>query len=85
MLRHTVLCAQSARAVWTLLICSMLFQLAGSPHIEVGLLNMPIALTLAAGLLVAGMPITVKRKEVGSCCLACLASCFSCAMFIHST
>jgi len=32
--------------------------------VEVGLLNMPLALTLAAGLLAAGMPITVKRKEV---------------------
>lgn len=34
---------------------------------EIGLLNMPIALTLAAGLLAAGMPITVKRKEVRPC------------------
>lgn len=32
---------------------------------EVGLLNLPLALTLAAGLLYSGAPISVKRKEVG--------------------
>ena len=36
---------------------------AGSPHIEIGLLNAKLAAALALGLLAAGAPLSVKRKE----------------------
>ena len=38
--------------------------LAGQPHVEVGVANLPIALALAAALLASGKTIHVKRKEV---------------------
>lgn len=38
---------------------------AGKPHVEVGIGNLPLALTVATLLLATGKTVSLKRKEVG--------------------
>lgn len=63
LLRRTAAGLPPAAAAGNASACLRAAWRAGSPHVEVGIGNLPLALTLAAGLLLAGKPLSVSRKE----------------------